>query len=448
MPASRVSTLANELRGSAILRIAGEVRALAKEGKRIADLTVGDFSSAQFRIPRALEDGIIDALRQGETTYPPSIGLESLRTSVVQFYRERLGVEISLPSVLIASGARPAIYAVYRALVDRGDRVVFGVPSWNNDYYCEIVGANAVTIDCDARTNFLPTAEMLRPFIRDARLVALNSPLNPTGTVFDAATLADICDLVLEENARRGEDERPLFVMYDQVYWMLTSGGTRHVDPLSLRPAIAPYLVVVDAISKAFASTGLRVGWAVAAPDIIKPMNDIIGHIGAWAPRAEQVATARFLCDTEAVDDYLVIMRRDATRRLDAVYDGLTALRDDGLPVDCVRPQGAIYVSARFPLHGLQTPGGRTLRTDEEIREFLLHEAGLAAVPFSAFGALGDRGWFRLSIGAVSVETIESVIPTLRRALGELRDPAGRDSHESAASSRPARAFDRTLGAD
>ena len=136
MPASRVSTLANELRGSAILRIAGEVRQLAREGKRIADLTVGDFSSAQFRIPRALEDGIIDALRQGETTYPPSIGLESLRTAVVQFYRDRLGVDIALPSVLIASGARPAIYAVYRALVDRGDRVVFGVPSWNNDYYC------------------------------------------------------------------------------------------------------------------------------------------------------------------------------------------------------------------------------------------------------------------------------------------------------------------------
>jgi aspartate aminotransferase len=265
--------------------------------------------------------------------------------------------------------------------------------------------------------------------------------------VFDAVTLADICDLVLEENARRGEDERPLFMMYDQVYWMLTSGGARHVDPLSLRPAIAPYLVVVDAISKAFASTGLRVGWAVAAPDVIGPMNDIIGHIGAWAPRAEQVATARFLCDTEAVDDYLVVMRRDATRRLDAVYDGLTALRDDGLPVDCVRPQGAIYVSARFPLHGLQTPGGRVLHTDEEIREFLLHEAGLAAVPFSAFGALGDRGWFRLSIGAVSVETIESVIPTLRRALAELRDPAGRTSHDSAAS-RPAREFDRTLGAD
>lgn len=447
MPASRVSALANELRGSAILRIAGEVRQLAKDGRRIADLTVGDFSSSQFRIPRELEDGIVDALRQGETTYPPSIGLESLRAAVVQFYRDRLGVDVSLPSVLIASGARPAIYAVYRALVDRGDRVVFGVPSWNNDYYCEIVGAEAVTIDCDASTNFQPTADLLRPVVREARLIALNSPLNPTGTLLDSTTLADICDLVLEENARRGEDERPLYVLYDQVYWMLTFGGARHVDPLSLRPAIAPYLVIVDAISKAFASTGLRVGWAVAAPDVIRPMNDIIGHVGAWAPRAEQVATARFLANTAAVDAYLETMHRDAVRRLDAVYDGLTGLRDDGLPVDCVRPQGAIYVSARFPLHGLQTRDGRTLRTDEDIRGFLLHEAGLAAVPFSAFGALGDRGWFRLSIGAVSVETIESVMPVLRRALSDLRDPAGQAIHDRV-SPRRARDVDQPLGAN
>ena len=176
-------------------------------------------------------------------------------------------------------------------------------------------------------------------------------------------------------------------------------------------------------------------------------MNDVIGHVGAWAPRAEQVATARFLGNTAAVDAYLEVMHRDATRRLDAVYDGLTALRDDGLPVDCVRPQGAIYVSARFPLHGMQTRDGRVLRTDEEIREFLLHEAGLAAVPFSAFGAVGDRGWFRLSIGAVSVETIESVIPALRRALSELGGSAGRAAQEDVASPF-ARQIDQPLGAD
>jgi aspartate aminotransferase len=413
----RVSRLATGLRGSAILDIAGEVRALVKEGKQIVDMTVGDFSSKQFRIPRTLEDAIVDALRAGESTYPPPIGMESLRRAVCDFYRRRLGLEFPIESVLIASGARPVIYAVYRALVDPGDRVVFGVPSWNNDYYCQLIGAEAVTVDCDASTGFLPTAELLRPVIRGARMLALNSPLNPSGTLLDAEQLASICDLVLEENRRRGANERPLYVLYDQVYWMLTAGGREHVDPISLRPDIAPYVVLVDAISKAFAATGLRVGWAVGPRDIIKPMNDVIGHVGAWAPRPEQVATARLLDDHAAVDSYIDNMRRETGLRLDAVYDELTAMQRDGLPTECVRPQGAIYVSARFALHGMHTPQGDVLQSDDDVRRYLLQAAGLAVVPFSAFGATGDRGWFRMSIGTVSIEQIESLAPKLRQAI-------------------------------
>ena len=413
----RVSRLATGLRGSAILGIAGEVRALAKEGKQIVDMTVGDFSSKQFRIPKVLEEGIVDALRAGESTYPPPIGMESLRRAVTDFYRRRLGLDFPIESVLIASGARPVIYALYRAVVDPGDRVVFGVPSWNNDYYCQLIGAEAVMVDCDASTGFLPTAESLRPVIAGARLLALNSPLNPTGTLFDAARLGAICDLVLEENRRRGANERPLYVLYDQVYWMLTAGGAKHVDPLSLRPEIAPYVVIVDAISKAFAATGLRVGWAVGPRDVIKPMNDIIGHVGAWAPRPEQVASAKLLDDHAAVDAYIDNMRHETGQRLDAVYDMLSELQRDGLPVECVRPQGAIYVSARFALQGMHAPDGDPLNTDDDVRRYLLQAAGLAIVPFSAFGAPSDRGWFRLSIGVVSVRQIEELAPRLRKAI-------------------------------
>src|SRR5579885_943828 len=114
-----------------------------------------------------------------------------------------------------------------------------------------MLGAKAVMLDCDASTSFLPTAEMLAPHLRDARLLPLNSPLNPTGTMYGEQQLTDILDLVLEENARRssnGSSERPLFVMYDQVYWMLTHGA-KHLDPIVLRPEIAKYLVIVDGIS-------------------------------------------------------------------------------------------------------------------------------------------------------------------------------------------------------
>lgn len=416
---SRVSSLANDLRGSAILSIAGEVRSMIAEDRPILNLTVGDFSSKQFPIPKELEDAIVDALRAGESTYPPPIGLETLREAVREFYLCRLGLDFPLASILIASGARPAIYAAYRAVVNPGERVVFGVPQWNNDYYCQIVGAKAVTFDCDASTGFLPTAELLRPHVADARLIALNSPLNPTGTAFDAKQLSDICDLVLEENARRAGRDRPLFVLYDQVYWMITN-GSKHVDPVGLRPEMAPYVIYVDAISKAFASTGLRVGWAVGPVDVIRPMNDIVGHVGAWAPRPEQVATAKFLNDAGAVDRYIDHMRAEATLRLDAVYDGLGALQRDGLPVESIRPQGAIYVSARFALHGLRTSNGELLETDEDIRGFLLREANLAVVPFSAFGAHGDHGWFRISIGVASVADIKALMPRLRDAIGAL----------------------------
>jgi aspartate aminotransferase len=421
---TRVSHLADGLRSSAILRIAGDVRALVAEGKQILNLTVGDFSSKQFRIPRELEDGIVDALRAGESTYPPPNGLETLRIAVRDFYKRRLGLDFPVQSILIASGARPAIYALYRAVVDPGDRVVFAVPSWNNEHYCHLLDAVPVTIECDASTGFLPTAEMLRPHLRGARLLALNSPLNPTGTAFSAEQLGAICDLVLEENARRSPAERPLFVMYDQVYWMITAPGTTHVDPITLRPEIAPYVIVVDAISKAFAATGLRVGWAVAPPDVIRPMNDVVGHVGAWAPRAEQVATARFLVDHDTVDRFITQMQQEAALRLQAVFDGLTAMQRDGLPVEAVQPQGAIYVSARFALHGSQLSNGEVLETDEDVRRFLLNEAGLAVVPFGAFGSAGDHGWFRLSIGVVSVAEIEALMPRLRNAIGAL---AGRE---------------------
>jgi aspartate aminotransferase len=410
-PAQRLSKLSQTLRGSAILGIAGEVRALVKEGRQILDLTVGDFSSKQFRIPRELEDGIVDALRAGESTYPPPIGLDSLRAAVREFYHRRLGLDYPIESFLMCAGARPAIYATYRALVDPGERVVFGVPSWNNDYYCEMMGAEAVTLECDARTNFHPTADMLRPHVRGARMIALNSPLNPTGTLMSAEQLSAICDLVLEENARRGAGERPLYVLYDQVYWMLTSGDAKHVDPVSLRPAMMPYVVYVDAISKAFAATGLRVGWAVAPPEIIKPLNAILTHVGAWAPRPEQVASAKLLSDHAAVDAYIANMRHETGLRLDAVYDGLSAMQRDGLPVECVRPEGAIYVSARFALHGMRTPDGTMIESDEDARKYLLNSVGLAAIPFNAFGSQS---------GVVSVEQIQVVLPKLRAAIEAL----------------------------
>jgi aspartate aminotransferase len=419
--ASRVSRMAEGLIGSEILKIASDIRTMVSDGKQICNLTVGDFSPAQFPIPAYLEMQIEEALRRGETNYPPSDGILSLRQAVQAFYREWLDLEYPLDSILITGGSRPGIYSTYRAVVDPGDRVIYPVPSWNNNHYCHLNGAVGVPLLCSSDDAFLPTADRLRDIVRNARMIALNSPLNPTGTAFTAETLGEICDLVLEENSRRGGGDRPLYVMYDQVYWMLTIGSTRHVDPVSLRPEMRDYAIYIDGISKAFAATGVRVGWTVGPPDVIEKMASIVGHVGAWAPRAEQIATARLLEETGRIEAYHQEMKQGVQQRLEALYAGISDLHADGFPVEAITPMGAIYLSVRFRLNGKRTATGERLDTNEEIRRYLLSEAGLAIVPFQAFGMTEENGWFRLSVGAVSMEEIAEMLPRLRNALKELR---------------------------
>lgn len=420
-PASRVSAMAGALIGSEILKIASDIRSLVAAGHSVCNLTVGDFSPAQFRIPMMLEDAIVESVRAGETNYPPSDGVAPLRRAVVEFYQRRLGLTYPVESVLVTGGSRPGIYATYRAVVDAGDRVVYPVPTWNNNHYCHLVGAVGVPVACGSADNFLPTGQRLRESLRGARLLALNSPLNPTGTAFTPQQLAEVCDAVLEENARRSPQERPLYLMYDQVYWMLTFGEVLHVNPVALRPAMQPYTIFVDGISKAFAATGVRVGWTVGPEDITHRMASFIGHVGAWAPRAEQLATAKLLADDAAMDQFHATMRHGVEGRLRALYDGMELLRSSGLPVETIAPMGAIYLSVRFPVNGMQTPDGTTLATNEQIRHYLLQASGIAIVPFQAFGMTEESGWFRLSVGAVSLDDIAAMLPRLRQALAGLR---------------------------
>ena len=173
----------------------------------------------------------------------------------------------------------------------------------------------------------------------------------------------------------------------------------------------------IDGISKSFSSTGVRVGWIVAPPDLAAPMSGLIGHVGAWAPKAEQGAVASYLDDPATVAADRAELVAGVRERLDALYTGLVAMRDEGLPVDVIAPEGAIYLSARFTLRGRTTADGVRLDDDDAVRAYLLRAAGLAVVPFRAFGVTRDSGWFRLSVGAVSLAQIAAMLPRLRAAL-------------------------------
>jgi len=416
----RAAPQAGSLKGSEILRIATEIRARIAAGERICNLTVGDFDPRQFRIPRLLEEATIEALRNGETNYPPGTGMPALREAVCRFYENSLGLSYPLESVLITTGSRPGVYGTYRTLVGEGERVIYGVPSWNNNYYTHMVGAEAVQLECGAAESFLPTRERLEPVIRGARLLALNSPLNPTGTAFTAESLGAICDLVLEENARRTAAEGPVYVLYDHVYWQLTFGDVEHVNPVSLRPEMAPYTILIDGISKAFAATGMRVGWVVGPAPAIKVMENVLTHVGTWAPRAEQLATARLLDDLDAIATFRQSLVAGVQQRLQLLYSAIQEFRTAGHAVDATEPMGAIYLSARFNLKGRVARDGTRLSSADDVRKWLLEEAGMAVVPFDAFGSSTDEGWFRLSVGAVSVADIESSLPRLRAGLESL----------------------------
>ncbi len=408
-----LSSLALGLIGSEILKISAEVRALCDQGRDICNLTVGDFSPNEFRIPARLERLIRQMLVNGETNYPPSDGTKETRQAVVRFFRDGLGLDYPLEATLIAGGSRPIIYAAYAAIVDPGDKVVYPIPSWNNNHYTLLAGGVPVEIAVGPETNFLPTADQIRPHIGDARLICINTPLNPTGTVMARAEVQAIAQLVVDENARRAaRGDRPVMILWDQVYWMLTFGGSKHYAPPQLVPESRHYTIFVDGISKAFAATGLRVGWTVAPPHVTRRMRDILGHIGAWAPRPEQLAVAKFLGEHGAVAAFHETFIRELQLRLNLLYDGIESMRRDGLPVRAITPQGAIYLSAQFNLIGRAG-----IRTNEEVRRLLLEQAGFAVVPFQAFGLKQETGWFRLSAGAVSPDDIARGLARVRRAL-------------------------------
>jgi aspartate aminotransferase len=415
-----VSRLAQNLKGSEIIKIAGEVNELKKQGQHIVNLTIGDFDSNIYSIPEELQKGIVDAYAAHQTNYPPADGMLNLRESVSSFLKDEFGLSYATNEILISSGSRPIIYAIYLALIDPGDKVLYPAPSWNNNHYCDLTSAKGVAIATHAENNFMPTANDLRPHVSGAKLIALCSPLNPTGTMFSRKDLEEICDLVLEENSKRKAGEKPLYILYDQIYSMLTFGEHQHHDPVTLRPEIRDYVLYVDGSSKCFAATGVRVGWGFGPSTVIDKMRSIVGHMGAWAPKAEQVAMAKFLTQKSAVADYLSIFKNRVTKSLDTLYKGFQQLKAEGFDVDAIEPMGAIYLTLKLNYSGKKTPDGKVLANSNDINFYLIREANVALVPFSSFGTSPEVNWFRASVGACSAEEIEAMIPRVKAALSQL----------------------------
>ena len=421
MPSTKLSQLSETLIGSEIVKLGADIKEKISQGNRIYNYTIGDFDSSIFPIPVELENEIITAYKNHHTTYPLAEGIIELREAVAGFIGDREGIHYGTNEILIGAGGRPLLYAAYRAIVDKGDKVIYPVPSWNNNHYVHFTEGEHIVIETKPENNFMPTAEEIAPHLKGATLLSLCSPLNPTGTTFTKETLEQICDLVIGENAQRNETEKKLYLLYDQIYWTLTYGKVQHYNPVSLRPAMKDFTLFIDGISKAFASTGVRVGWAMGPAYLIAKMKAINSHLGAWAPMAEQNAVAKYLQREDAISLYFDQFKAALEVRLNGFYEGFQQLKQAGFSVDAVIPQAAIYLTVQINLVGKVLPDGTTLINQTDVTAYLLNEASLAIVPFSAFGASINSSWYRLSVGTSKMEEISQMLAKLKLALEKLK---------------------------
>ena len=390
MSTTKLSHLSETLIGSEIVKLGNLISERIRAGEKIYNFTIGDFDPKIFPIPAELEALIIESYQQRNTSYPAAEGVLDLRKAVSSFLKEWEGLEYAPNEIQIASGGRPLIYTIFKAIVDKGDKVVYGVPSWNNNHYVHMTDGEHCVVECSVENNFMPTVNDIREHVKGATLICLCTPQNPTGTTLTKHDLSEICDLILVENASRKEGEKKCYLLFDQMYWTLTYGNTAHYNPMG--PEI-----------------------------IISKMKAILSHLGAWAPMAEQKAVAKYLYEKDAIANYLTHFKSEIELRLHQIYDGFIALKEKGFAVDSVTPQAAIYLTIKIDLVGKKEESGKILLNQADVTSYILSNAKLAVVPFSAFGGSANNPWYRLSVGTCIKEEIPEMLKQLETALSKLK---------------------------
>jgi aspartate aminotransferase len=403
----KLSHVGNNIVGSEIIKISQQIKEISKT-KKVQNLTIGDFDSSINPIPEKLKNYIVDSYNENLTNYPLSAGQLNLRQSVSEYLKKRQGIDYNENEILVGGGVRPLIYTVYKALVNDGEGVIYPVPSWNNNHYSFLHGAVKQEIECKPENSFFPTISDIQDNINDiTSLICICSPQNPTGRVIDPEVLRGICEIIVHENKHRVNQvgSRPLYLFFDQIYSDLTVEGS-FVHPLTLCPEIRDYLICVDGISKSLCATGIRVGWMFGPQDIIGKMTEVFSHIGAWAPKPEQNAVARYLNDYDDMVEFVNSKTKQYSDISNKICDKIQELKDKGFRIDYQRPEGGIYISIYLG-ESLSFPN------IESYIKFLINRCSIGLVPFEYFGSKENKGWFRMSIGGVDPNNVEEILNSL-----------------------------------
>lgn len=394
-----ISERARKMEPSATLAVTAKAKSLKREGKPVISFGAGepDFDSPPSAIRYAEE-----AMRKGQTHYTPGTGIPELREAVCTYYKDHFGLEYTPANVVIGAGAKPLLYEALGCLIDPGDEVLVFTPAWVS--YVEQVrlfGGKAVLVDT-SRTDFIPRLDDVKKAITPrTRAMLVNNPNNPTGAVYDEQCLKDLGHLAVEHN---------IAIIYDEIYERLVYGSAVHHQILNLVPEARDLTVIINGVSKAFAMTGWRIGYALGPSSIMGYLGDFQGHLTSNACSVAQWASVGAL--KEAEQDVQKMHAAFEKRR-----NLIVELMKDMPYISFTEPNGAFYVWFSVEKVLGKSWNGQVITDDVALCKMLLESKYVALVPGSAFMADGN---VRISYSN-SEEEIREGMRRFREFLEELK---------------------------
>lgn len=376
---------------SATVSISGKAKTMKAEGKPVLSFSMGE---PDFNSPKCVRDAAIAAIERGESHYTLNSGTMELRREICDYYKKRFGLEYSPNEVIVGAGAKPLLYEALQALVDDGDEVVLFSPAWVS-YVEQVHLAGGVEKLVDTlQTELLPTREALLAAIGPRTVgMILNSPANPTGAIYPEETMKMIADVAREKG---------LWIIFDEIYERFVYAPAKHVNLLNVAPDMRDSVLIINGVSKTYAMTGWRVGYAIGPEELIKKINTLQTHLTSNACSIAQWAATGALRDG---DGDVEAMRLEFEKRRSEI---IKLLRD--MPyVKVKEPEGAFYVFA--DLRDCPMPD------DMEFCDRLLSEKYVALVPGTAFFA---PGFVRISY-ACSMENIKAGMARMKEFLEGLK---------------------------
>ncbi len=386
-PASRIAAIGV----SKILQIGARASQMKRDGHPVIILGAGE---PDFDTPDNVKEAAKAAIDRGETKYTALDGSPELKKAVVEKFRRENGVEYALDEVTVATGAKQILFNAFMASIDPGDEVIIPTPYWTSySDIVEVCGGVPVLIPCDAEAGFRLQADQLeRAITPRTRWLLLNSPSNPSGAAYGEADYRPLLDVLLRHPH--------VWLMVDDMYEHIVYDGFRFVTPVAIEPKLKARTLTINGVSKAYAMTGWRIGYAGGPKALIKAMAVIQSQATSCPSSVSQAASVEALNGPQHV---LKERQESFRRRRDLVVAALNAIPG----IDCRTPEGAFYTFAGCAgLIGKVTPGGRRIETDADFTDYLLEDAHVAVVPGSAFGL---SPYFRISYATSEGELKEAL---------------------------------------